>query len=137
AGETDAPGTLARVHQLGFDGRGVTVAVADSGLDSGDVTAMHPDLAGRVDALIPYDNLPDARDEHSHGTHVAGIVAGNAATGEKDDNGYLWGLGVAPGAHLVAQRIFDATGDYRPPPSNELLTRDAVRHGAYVGSNSW
>src|SRR4030095_10607104 len=100
-------GSLAHVHQLGFDGRGVTVAVADSGLDSGDVTFMHPDLAGRVDALFAYDGLPDASDEHSHGTHVAGIIAGNAATGERDDNGAFWGLGVAPGAHVVAQRIFD------------------------------
>ena len=137
AGETTDPGALAHVHQLGFDGRGVTVAVADSGLDSGDATDLHPDLAGRVDALFAYDGLPDASDEHSHGTHVAGIVAGNGASGEKDDEGYLWGLGVAPGAHIVAQRIFDGAGDYHPPASHAKLTQDAVRSGAYVGSNSW
>lgn len=137
AGETDDPGSFASVHQLGFDGRGVTVAVADSGLDSGDLTFLHPDFDGRVDALFAYDNLPDASDEHSHGTHVAGIVLGNGATGEVDDSGYLWGLGVAPGARLVVQRIFDGGGDYRPPPSFEHLTRDAVRSGAYIGSNSW
>ena len=44
---------------------------------------------------------------------------------------------MAPGAHLVAQRIFDGAGDYFAPPSYETLTRDAVRSGAYVGSNSW
>ncbi|MHB9009306.1 MAG: S8 family serine peptidase, partial [Limisphaerales bacterium] len=137
AGETDTPGTLAHVQALGYDGRGVTVAVADSGLDSGDLAEMHPDLAGRVEALFAYDNLPDASDEHSHGTHVAGIVAGNGAKGEKDDAGYLWGLGVAPGARIVGQRIFDAAGEYRPPPSYARLTQDAVRSGAYIGSNSW
>jgi hypothetical protein len=137
AGETELPGSFAWVHQLGFDGRGVTVAVADSGLDSGDLADMHPDVAGRVDALFAYDNLPDASDQHSHGTHCAGIVAGNGATGETDDAGQLWGLGVAPGSHLVVQRIFDGTGDYRPPPSYAKLTQDAVRDGAYIGSNSW
>ncbi|HOW66207.1 MAG TPA: S8 family serine peptidase [Verrucomicrobiota bacterium] len=137
AGENDVNGSLATVHELGFDGRGVTVAVADSGLDSGDLTLMHPDLEGRVAALFAYDGLADASDEHSHGTHCAGIIAGNAATGETDESGAWWGLGVAPGAQIVAQRIFDGSGEYRPPSSFEQMTRDAVRSGAYIGSNSW
>ncbi len=137
AGDTFSPGSLAHVHELGFDGRGVTVAVADSGFDLGFVDLVHLDFEGRVDALFAYDNLPDASDEHSHGTHCAGIVLGFPALGETDDSGYLYGLGVAPGAHLVGQRIFDRDGQYRPPPSFEQLTRDAVRSGAYVGSNSW
>jgi hypothetical protein len=137
AGETGEVGGLAWVHQLGFDGRGVTVAVADSGLDIGFIDLMHPDIDGRVDALFAYGGLDDASDEHSHGTHCAGIIAGNAALGQVDDDGALWGLGVAPGSHLVGQRIFDGLGNYRSPPSFEVLTRDAVRAGAYVGSNSW
>lgn len=137
AGETDSPGTFAQVHQLGFDGRGVVVAVADSGLDSGDMDDMHPDLLGHVDALFAYGGLPDAADDHSHGTHVAGIIAGYADTGATDENGYLYGLGVAPGAHLVVQRIFDGFGQYVLTDPFEKLTRDAVRSGAYVGSNSW
>ncbi len=136
-GDDGFPGKPAEVQQLGFDGRGVTVSVADSGLDTGDAETMHRDLQGRVDAFFAYGGLEDASDEHSHGTHCAGIVAGSGAIGTKDDNGYLWGLGVAPGAHLVAQRIFDGAGDYYAPPSYESLTRDAVRSGAYVGSNSW
>lgn len=137
AGDPGTVGTLAHVHDLGFDGDGVIVSVADSGLDSGDIDEMHPDLAGRVEALIAYDGLPDASDEHSHGTHCAGIVAGNAASGKMDESGFLWGLGVAPGARIVAQRIFDGGGEYRPPPSYARLTQDAVRRGAYVASNSW
>jgi len=137
AGETGDVGDLAWVHQLGFDGSGVTVAVADSGLDLGFIDLMHPDLEGRVDALFAYDGLEDASDEHSHGTHCAGIVAGNAALGQADEDGALYGLGVAPGAHIVGQRIFDGQGGYRPPPTFETLTRDAVRAGAIVGSNSW
>ncbi|MFO1461842.1 MAG: S8 family serine peptidase [Verrucomicrobiota bacterium] len=136
-GEFKPGGERTQIQNLGYDGRGVIVSVADSGVDSGDITAMHPDLEGRVEALLAYDNLPDAADEHSHGTHCAGIVLGNGATGERDDNGYLYGLGVAPGARLVGQRIFDGAGDFRPPATFTQLVQDAVRHGAYVGSNSW
>jgi Subtilase family/Bacterial TSP3 repeat len=125
------------VQAQGFDGTGVVVAVTDSGMDSGVLTDLHPDLAGRVDALYFAPGLPDASDHHGHGTHVAGIIAANAATGEVDNNGFLYGLGMAPGAHLVAARIFDGAGNYFPPPGNATLTQFAVRNGAYVGSNSW
>lgn len=138
AGDDGNAGTLASVHQLGFTGAGVTVAVADSGLDSGDTNSMHPDITGRVTALFHYGALEDAADEHSHGTHCAGIIAGNGATGEVDDNGFLFGLGVAPGATLIGQRLFDAAGGYTyTNASFEQLTRDAKLAGADVGSNSW
>jgi hypothetical protein len=122
---------------LGFDGAGVRVAVADSGLDTGTTVGLHPDLAGRVATFFFYGNLTDASDEHSHGTHVAGIIAGNAAVGEVDESGALYGLGVAPGAQIIAQRMFDGAGNFEPPPSFEVLTHDAVRAGADVGNNSW
>jgi hypothetical protein len=136
-GGPNPEGHATATQQLGFTGKGVIVGVADSGLNNGDAETMHPDLAGRVDAFLFYGQLENAADEHSHGTHVTGIIAGNGATGETDENGYLYGLGVAPQAHVVAQRIFDADGNYEPPPSNEALTHDAVRHGAVIGSNSW
>lgn len=138
AGDDGTNATYAAVHQLGYTGAGVAVAVADSGLDSGETNMMHQDIAGRVTALFHYGTLEDAADEHSHGTHVAGIVAGNAATGEVDDNGFLYGLGVAPGASLIAQRIFDGAGNYTYTNSSfERLTRDAKSAGADIGSNSW
>ncbi len=127
-------GTL--TQQLGFDGASVIVAVPDSGLGSGNTNTMHPDLAGRVDALLFYGSLTGAADASGHGTHVAGIIAGNGATGETDENGLLYGLGVAPNAHIVAQRIFDAQG-VSMLPDGQTLTQDAVRAGAVIGSNSW
>ncbi|MBP9900175.1 MAG: S8 family serine peptidase [Verrucomicrobia bacterium] len=136
----DGPPGQTLVQSLGYTGAGVTVAVADSGLDSGDTNSMHPDIQGRVKALFYYGapgQLEDAADEHSHGTHCAGIIAGNGAVGETDENNFLYGLGVAPGASLVAQRIFDAAGGYAAPPTYETLTRDAKRAGADIGSNSW
>src|SRR6266568_6196164 len=135
-GDDGAAGTRTVTQQLGFDGSGVKVAVADTGLNNGDAATMHPDLAGRVDKFLYYGSLEDAADEHSHGTHVTGIIAADAATGETDENGFLYGLGVAPGAHIVVQRIFDGVGNFEAPPSNEALTRDAVRAGAVIGSNS-
>src|SRR5206468_2443457 len=135
-GDDGTNGTRTVTQQLGFDGSGVTVAVADTGLDNGDAATMHPDLAGRVDAFLHYGSLTDAADEHSHGTHVTGIIAGNAATGETDENGALYGLGVAPAAHIVVQRVFDADGNDELP-ALETLTHDAVRAGAVIGSNSW
>lgn len=124
-------------QRLGWDGRGVTVAVADSGLQWGEPASMHPDLLGRTPTFFSYGTLNDAADEHGHGTHVTGIIAGDGATGETDENGFLYGLGVAPGVSIVTQRIFDGLGIYHPPPSFERLTRDAVRAGAIIGSNSW
>jgi len=138
----DGPGHYAYVHQppFNFTGAGVTVAVADSGLHLGDAAEMHPDLYGRTPAFFAYGGLPDASDEHAHGTHVAGIVAGNGALGTVDEQGYLYGLGVAPGASIVTQRIFDGEGNYTFVGSTntfDRLTRDAVQAGAVVGNNSW
>jgi hypothetical protein len=136
----DGGPNLLAMQSLGYDGSGVTVAVADSGLNNGDALTMHPDLLGRTPAFFHYGSpgqLDDAADEHAHGTHCAGIIAGNGATGEVDENGNLYGLGVAPGASIIAQRIFDGVGNYAAPPSFERLTRDAKRAGADIGSNSW
>lgn len=137
AGQSSKGEHFARMHELGFDGKGVVVAVADTGLCGGTPETVHPDLAGRVRQFFHYGNLTDAADEHSHGTHVAGIIAGDGATGETDEDGYLYGLGVAPKAELVIQRIFDGSGNYEPPPTFEVLTRDATQAGAVIGSNSW
>ena len=126
-------------QQLGFNGAGVTVCVADTGLDTGDTNTMHPDLLGRVTGFEFYGNLTDGSDGYGHGTHCAGIVAGNAATGETDpDTGAWYGLGVASGADLFIERIFDAEANPASPfPSDATLAQDAVRHGAKIGSNSW
>ncbi len=127
-------------QQLGFGGAGVTVCLADTGLDSGDTNTMHPDLRGRVTGFLYYGtNIFDGSDGYGHGTHCAGIVAGNAATGETDPySGAFYGLGVASQASLFIERIFDDDANEAAPfPSDDTLTRDAVRNGADIGSNSW
>ncbi|HVR34963.1 MAG TPA: S8 family serine peptidase, partial [Methylomirabilota bacterium] len=137
-GDDGDSGTPTLTQQFGFDGAGVTVAVPDSGLNLGEAASMHPDLLGRTPAFFHYGALDDASDGHGHGTHVSGIIAGNGATGETDDNGYLYGLGVAPGASIVAQRIFDSAGSYTLLDNDfPRLVRDAMGAGAEIGSNSW
>ncbi len=138
-GDDGQVATRTVTEQLGFNGAGVTVCVADTGLDSGDTNTMHPDLRGRVTGFQYYGDLTDGSDGYGHGTHCAGIVAGNAATGETDpDSGAWYGLGVASGASLFVERIFDDSANPATPfPSDATLTQDAVRHGAKIGSNSW
>jgi hypothetical protein len=138
-GDDGAVATPSVTQQLGFAGQGVTVCVADTGLDSGDTNAMHPDMSGRVSGFKFYPPLTDGSDGYGHGTHCAGIVAGNAATHETDpDTGAWYGLGVASGANLFIERIFDENAaEVSPAPSDEMLTRDAVRAGAQIASDSW
>jgi serine protease AprX len=89
--------------QLGVTGRGIAVAVVDSGV------AAHPDLAGRIVASIDFtsDNpqvTTTLSDPGGHGTHVAGLIAGDG----KSSGGAF--TGIAPNAEIVSVRVFDANG---------------------------
>ena len=97
-------GATAVRQNLGLDGSGIAIAIIDSG-----ITPSHDDLAGpggpRVLAFVDYVNgrtLP--YDDYGHGTHVAGIVAGNGF----DSGGAR--SGIAPAANLVALKVLDASG---------------------------
>jgi len=144
-GDDGRTATPTVTQQLGFDGSGVTVCIADTGLDTGDTNTMHLDLRGRVTGFKWYGASPDGTpltdgsDGYGHGTHCAGIVAGNAATRETDpDFSQFYGLGVASGASLFIERIFDdAANEVVPPPDDATMARDAVQNGAVIGSNSW
>lgn len=74
-------------------GAGVTVAILDTGL------TRTPDLGDRVLARV--DLTPDGHgyDRYGHGTHMAGVVAGNGGR-----SGGKW-RGVAPGAWIVSVKV--------------------------------
>ncbi|MEU6844028.1 S8 family serine peptidase [Streptomyces sp. NPDC046716] len=85
--------------QAGYDGKGVKVAVVDTG-----VYADHPDLAGKVVAAKNFSTSADDLDHQGHGTHVASTIAGSGA---KSGGKYK---GVAPGASIIAAKVLDDTG---------------------------
>jgi minor extracellular serine protease Vpr len=99
-GEGSVPG--AQVSLPGFDGRGVTVALLDGGVDR-----AHPYLRGRVrrgfDLLDGDRNVaPTARPDRpalveAHGTRMAGLVAGRGGPGGA--------TGVAPGVRVLPIRV--------------------------------
>ncbi|MFK4064968.1 S8 family serine peptidase, partial [Streptomyces sp. NPDC029674] len=84
----------------GYDGKGVKIAVLDSGVD-----ADHPDLKGQILAEKNFSGSPDAEDRYGHGTHVASTAAG---TGAKS-GGKL--KGVAPGAKLLNGKVLGDEGE--------------------------
>ena len=98
-------GSTAVRQDYGYDGSGIGVAVIDSG-----VAASHDDLRGgagqRVDRFVDFVNGGTAPyDDYGHGTHVAGIIAGNGF----DSSGAR--SGVAPGARLTVLKVLDASGN--------------------------
>ncbi|PWR11247.1 type VII secretion-associated serine protease mycosin [Micromonospora acroterricola] len=103
-------------------GRGVTVAVVDSGVD-----ANHPDLAGQV---LPGQDLvgPDGGagpDPVGHGTTVAGLIAGR-----KDDKRGV--VGLAPDARILPVRVLDDQNRYDDALIVARGVRWAVDNGARV-----
>ncbi len=88
-------------QQLGFDGKGVGIALIDSG-----VTASHDDLdPERVVHFADFVNFRTSQyDDYGHGTHVAGIIAGNG----RDSGGTR--VGVAPGSSLIVLKALDGAG---------------------------
>ncbi len=87
------------VVATGVTGKGVKVAVIDTGID-----ATHPDLvvAGGVNILNPDAASPAWQDDNGHGTRVAGII------GARDNN--VGVVGVAPECELYAVKVLDMSG---------------------------
>ena len=83
-----------------LSGRGITVAVIDSGFDP-----KHLALKSRTLATVDFTG-GDGVDRFGHGTHVAAIIAGQAGR-SADTRMYQ---GVAPGAYLLNLRVLGSDG---------------------------
>lgn len=103
-------------------GKGVTVAVVDSGVDG-----SHPDLAGQVlpgiDLVQPGGD--GQYDPVGHGTTVAGLIAGR----NDDSRGVV---GLAPKAKILPVRVLDARNRYDDALIVAKGVRWAVDNGARV-----
>lgn len=111
-------------------GDGVTVGIVDNGIED-----THGDIQGRV---VSIDYGTGSAGE-GHGHHVGSIVAGNAAIGTTDGDGFLYGQGMAPDANLIDQPYLKSGSS----ATYEELVRDTVTtqgpNGAtgYIQNNSW
>lgn len=146
----------------GYTGSGVSIAVTDTGLDTGNLSDIHQDFAGRVAHLeswpVQYANygggcevLNDGADDGAadtqsgHGSHVTGSFAGNGASSS----------GVFKGLAYQATINFQAVEQYTtwvspdplicpngyylsgiPDDVRELLN-EAYSWGTRVQNNSW
>lgn len=92
-------------------GEGVQVAIIDTGL-----SPSHPDLDGTLACGHCWKDFVNQRprpyDDNGHGTHVAGIVAGNGHLQPNPLNAYFptGARGIAPGAQLIVAKAMNATG---------------------------
>ncbi len=118
---------------LGYTGRGQVTSVADTGLDSGDLNAIHRDFGGGIVSGYPFGLWSKTWDDPmGHGTHVAGSVVGRGTSSK----GLL--KGGAYEARLVAESMWSPMLKNLSVP-NKLsdLFATAYSDGARVHSNSW
>ena len=98
----------------GVTGSGVGVAVVDTGIAGGlpDFRRSSSDSRSRVIASVVVNpNARNAGDSYGHGTHVAGLIAGNGnnrSNWDSRDGDYV---GTAPEANLISIKIADESGN--------------------------
>ena len=97
-------------YQSGYDGRGIGVVVIDSGItnqpDLKDTVTGSPRIVYQLN-FVP--NTNSAADQYGHGTHVAGIIAGNATQSTGPGYSKMF-RGIAPKVNLINLRVLDAYG---------------------------
>jgi subtilisin family serine protease len=140
--------------RAGDTGRGVTVAVLDTG-----VNAAHPDLKGQIVAEQNFSASGGMADKVGHGTFVAGEVAGTGAASGGERRGVAFGARLAIGkvlnddgsgqesaviagmqwaasrAKVISMSLGDETPSDGTDPMSEALNRlSATHHVLFVAA---
>ncbi|MBR6587419.1 MAG: S8 family serine peptidase, partial [Kiritimatiellae bacterium] len=118
----------------GLTGRGQYITISDSGLDTGKRISMMADFKGRIGFLTTMRDSSSKAclgyDQVGHGTHVAGIAAGNGAVSGG------WFKGVAYEASINFFQCGDANNDIWIPYPSTLFAVDRD-YPSYIHSGSW
>lgn len=129
-------------NDLGYTGKGTTVAVIDSGIDAthqdlpfGDKVVQNVKfLAGSIfsgGTALYQENVLNTDTSSGHGTHVAGTIAG---LGTASDGLYK---GVAPDAKLVGLGTGEAISVLWALEAFDYVLEHQEEYGIDVISNSW
>ena len=139
-------------HAKGYDGTGVGIAILDSGIDGAynpdlkhptrtvqnvkfladpsDVVAFGSDVPPLASALF-VENVATSETSSGHGTHVAGIAAGDGtASGAKY-------VGVAPGANLIGLGAGEAIFVLWTLAGFDWILDNHETYNIQVVNNSW
>ena len=114
-------------RSLGYDGTGVGVAVIDSGVSSVfDLTQAGSSKTSRIVYSQNFDpSANTTNDLYGHGTHVAGIIAGNGGSSSCGNCDVTF-RGIAPNANIINLRALDQNGsatDSTVPTSVQEIDR--------------
>lgn len=116
----------------GYKGKGQVVAVADTGLDTGDVANLSSEFAGLKKGIIAGLFSSTWGDFNGHGTHVAGsiVAKGSLSTNKVRGGAYE--------SQLVMESVWsEVYGRFTIGPDPTTLFLQAYNEGARVHSNSW
>lgn len=123
---------VAKVWYAGFTGKGILVAVVDSGID-----INHPDLVNNLwndgsnhHGFNMIDGSFDLTDESNHGTHVAGTIGASA-------NNNTGIAGVAYGCTIMAIKALSGPRGRGEASNLANAIKKAADNDAKVINNSW
>jgi subtilisin-like proprotein convertase family protein len=125
------------------------IDIADSGVDTGSVSPMHPDFyengvrpgtGSRIAYAHNFTADSNARDCIGHGSNVASIAGGYSVAGasRQDADLFRYGLGTAPQVKIGISKFFNCAGSFQFSTGGfDALADTAYAGGARISNHSW